>query len=419
MCSHPSLALPLSGTLLNDAIAIVQFPSPEAIDGDPKIVDRHLEAWASGKIGKTACDEQTLCALKRFCEKLKFYIEDYISKATSSFPARAYLDTPSPIPQTRKEHTIQMKDLLSSESERLMTAFIEYELLCKINCFSRSTPRFNFKHLERCGGRTVSPWRAETLQCVFEYIRSLYGALFARSSNAWLPTDCTQLVFPDNVLFGVQQYAEDMDLHPSVSPYMADTLAAFGFDLITSLLDECEGVSSEPRHGRGLFHGLARWLRWTRTCGLSPWLNPLSATPDLSWPDSPALCQRLLQLIPNTTDEEERLSMALVKGGGNRIDENLGTQLHRQMQIYRQRAWVFFDDARLFPESSRPMPCFPTAEEIISAEARAIRQYTGINGARVQHRSRFWHETKMPPYMDPVRTATADEDTWDDKGTPQ
>jgi hypothetical protein len=420
MASHSSLALPLSRTHLNDALAIVQFPSPEAIDDDPKIVDRHLEAWASGKISQIASDEQTLSALKRFCEKLTIYIEDYISKATSSFPVRAYLDTPSLMPQTRKEPTIQMKDLSSAESERLMTAFIEYELLCKINCYTRSEPGFDLKPLERCSGRTVSPWRAETLQCVFKYICSLYGALFARSSNAWLPTDHTQLIFPDNVLFGVEQYAEDLDLHPRVSWCMADTLAAFGFDLITSLLQEYEGVSSEPRLGRGVFHGLAKWVRWTRVCGPSPWLNPLSATPDLSWPDSPAFCQRLLRLIPATTDEEERWVMALGGGGGgNRIDKSLGTQLHRQMQIYRQRAWVFFEGTRLFPESSGPMSCFPTAEEIISAEARAIQQYMGINGARVQHRSRFWHETKMPPYMDPVRAATADEDMWDGKGLPK
>jgi hypothetical protein len=35
------------------------------------------------------------------------------------------------------------------------------------------------------------------------------------------------------------------------------------------------------------------------------------------------------------------------------------------------------------------------------------------NTARAHHRSRFWHETKMSPYMDPARTVVAEEeDTW-------
>lgn len=105
-----------------------------------------------------------------------------------------------------------------------------------------------------------------------------------------------------------------------------------------------------------------------------------------------------------------------LSGGGNQIDLKLGTQLHRQMQNYRQRAWVFFDDARLFPEKGGLMPCFPTAEQIISAEARAIQRYINPNAARAQHRSRFWHETKMPPYMDPARTAAAEQDIWDGRG---
>lgn len=138
-----------------------------------------------------------------------------------------------------------MKDLSSNESERLVVAFVEYQLLCKINIYSRSGTRFDFTSLERCSGRTVSPWRAETLYFVFEYICSLYGAPFARSTNAWLPADHTRLVFPDNVLFGVDQYAEDMDLHPRSSEQMAGVLAAYGFDLVTNLLQECRGVCGE------------------------------------------------------------------------------------------------------------------------------------------------------------------------------
>ncbi|KAH6672692.1 hypothetical protein F5X68DRAFT_247000 [Plectosphaerella plurivora] len=285
-----SIALQLPGTLLDDALAIVQFPCPEAIDDDPEIVDRHLETWVSGQISQSECDEQTHCALQRLCEKMTFYIEDYVSKATSPFLPRAYLDIPSPLPQTQtgEKHGIRMKDLSSGESNRLMTAFVEYELLCKMNYCCRFETKFDFRALERFTGRAVSPWRAETLNCVFEYIRSIYGALFVHSANAWLPTDHTQLVFPDNILFSVGQ----------------------------------------------------------------------------------------------------------------------------QMQVYRQRAWVFFDDERLFPESSGLMPTFPTAEEIMSAEAQTIQQYINPNTARANHRSRFWHETKMPPYMDPARTAMADEDPW-------
>ncbi|KPM36444.1 hypothetical protein AK830_g10110 [Neonectria ditissima] len=64
-------------------------------------------------------------------------------------------------------------------------------------------PRFNWDWaiLYRYKKETMDLLMLETLRCVHAYICSLYGAMFARCADAWLPSYYTNLDFPDNVFF--------------------------------------------------------------------------------------------------------------------------------------------------------------------------------------------------------------------------
>lgn len=79
----------LPGSLLQDALVVANFPSK-----NPQL---HIEKWREGHLSNPFLhhDSVTIDRLDRLYTRLAIYIEDYITKATSIYPPRAYLCIPS------------------------------------------------------------------------------------------------------------------------------------------------------------------------------------------------------------------------------------------------------------------------------------------------------------------------------------
>ncbi|KAM5364512.1 hypothetical protein ACJA88_012950 [Fusarium oxysporum] len=65
---------------------------------------------------------------------------------------------------------------------------------------------------------------------------------------------------------------------------------------------------------------------------------------------------------------------------GSPMYDRLSARLSRsdttQLQIYQQRAWVFFDNTRLYPPRNASRPCFPT-QNFLSQEADRLVNHRG------------------------------------------
>ncbi|KAK7427884.1 hypothetical protein QQZ08_005657 [Neonectria magnoliae] len=193
-------------------------------------------------------------------------MEDYVDKATSPFPPRVYHNLPD-VESQSSDRRVKFKNLHPSERHRFMRAFLDYELLCKIHhprpngdygqtdsSTSQWRISWDWKTLHHYRKQRQEPWMLETLRCVHGYVCSLYGAMFARCADAWVPEHHTDLVFPDSMLFCHEAYSNDLDVIYRVHKSLAPTLAMFGFDLATSLVAtvSSEGTDLERR---------ARWFR--------------------------------------------------------------------------------------------------------------------------------------------------------------
>ncbi|KAJ4129132.1 hypothetical protein NW768_007665 [Fusarium equiseti] len=97
-------------------------------------------------------DLDELRAVHRLVSRIIIFIEDYLSKATSRFPPRAYMSLPDLSWGTGSKFRGRSLDtklvpfttLRRSERYRLLRAFVRYELVCKIH---RILPRYGFPQL--------------------------------------------------------------------------------------------------------------------------------------------------------------------------------------------------------------------------------------------------------------------------------
>ncbi|KPM39027.1 hypothetical protein AK830_g7533 [Neonectria ditissima] len=221
------------------------------------------------------------------------FMEDYLTKATALFPPREYLCLPN-LSSTQRfvaykgrivSTRFDASDLTDVERKRLLKAFLRCELTCKIS-YAQDLEQLLWDEdaLYRYRGRKFRPSEHEAIKCVYRYMESLYGAMFAHCSDSWLPdipTDSlssrnTGLLYPDTLYFNANIYASDMGWQDYVGS-ISEMLAYFGFGLITALLRS----ATAGKHGRDY---LKRWfmdLHKTRTRGylLS---YPSSQNPDHS-----------------------------------------------------------------------------------------------------------------------------------------
>ncbi|CAG7561787.1 unnamed protein product [Fusarium equiseti] len=210
----------------------------------------------------------SLRSYHRLVSRIVTFIEDFLSKATSKYPPRAYLGLPDLKWGTRSRfrgrrldtRLLSFTSLTRSERYRLLRAFIRYELVCLIYRFvnPRSDARLD-QHVKTFNDFNKGSNAPDlmTFYSAHDYYKSLYGAMFAHCGDAWLPHTTkgdNKIVFPDDLFVDAYEYFKDLNLGTQEQPGDLDELAGRGLDLLCSTL----GSLSKERSWKHYFKG---WLR--------------------------------------------------------------------------------------------------------------------------------------------------------------
>ncbi|KAF5688358.1 hypothetical protein FDENT_4935 [Fusarium denticulatum] len=198
-------------------------------------------------------DQATIAKLYKLFSSMSIFLEDYISKATSSNPPQAYLCLPQIDDPNRglyhKEHSfsprhVTLDDLTSSECHYLIRTFIRYDMFCKIqapkvalltgNNENSAISEKAFEELTNC--------EREALSCVFDYVTAVYGTLFTASTRCSArhvsstlqdtPANPARLLYPDNLYFDPTLAFDAMKLPSQLSREYVPYLSVLGFDLL-------------------------------------------------------------------------------------------------------------------------------------------------------------------------------------------
>ncbi|KAF5987289.1 hypothetical protein FCOIX_992 [Fusarium coicis] len=346
----------LSGTLLQDALVVANFSL--------KNRQLHIEKWSQGQLPNPFLhhDAATIDRLDRLYAQLARYIEDYITKATSIYPPRAYMCIPSPYyhvdqlqfrGQPIGVDILRVDTLTDLERNRLFQAFFRYELVSKMR--DRGVAR-----LVASTFRMFSHGDAEALRCVYHYVRDLYGAVFAHYATSQLPDIPAEtaretrksvpdgrLRFPNNIWFSPDAFMKPKFLQIRIS----QQLGLVGFSLMTMLL-------SGPRDDRGCpMQFMAK---------IPMHLKGSEGTRALETFEIFEEGEYHCPLNNRRWDDWSEVGQALRDNGsiafayGVRISS---TYFDLQRKIYRQRAWAFFDRAKYYPKGSISRH-FPTLDQL-------------------------------------------------------
>ncbi|KAJ3534427.1 hypothetical protein NM208_g7539 [Fusarium decemcellulare] len=263
----------LDRDMIQDAMAIITRP-PLNVSGFQHLAHNHYCLWTGQQFTNPIDndDHRLIEKLGKICRRLIHFIEDYVTKATSLFPPQAYLSLPCSFAigatSNFKGQIVHQRfdaaDLSDEERGRLLKAFLRFEAICK------TYPAVITAHTDMVMGRNEnSPWEEiirsfadvpfysfgqhglqlwekEAVSCVYAYLQSLYGAMFAQCGDSWLPCPShgRGLLYPDNFFMDADLYASDLGLGPSTTESMSHRLpnlipcwlAGFGFDLAAGLL---------------------------------------------------------------------------------------------------------------------------------------------------------------------------------------
>ncbi|KAF4969000.1 hypothetical protein FSARC_3654 [Fusarium sarcochroum] len=346
-CIQRSFLRPLADfddDMVQDAMTKNELPNP-------------LKTWNIQRLDR-------LDQLDQLHTGLLFFIEDYLTKATATFQPRQYLCIPdifstqnSLVFKARKVTTrFDSTNLSSPERRRLLRAFLHYELECKIGPI-----------------KTLTKFEREAVRCVEVYVRSLYAAMFAQCGDSWLPeipSDplCTTgLLYPDVFYVNPDVYASDMGL----SGYQYGMVWEFkrsGLDLATALLQLATAGTQERED-------------------LKMWFTKFYE----SRYHSSRFVHSLNEFSPKYPIKDE------TQGGDSNMYHVLyPTFLSAESllrTVYRQRAWVFFDNHRFYPTLGAPWSVFPQKIQIEEELAKLLWVKGWHNNpvrTRALHRSQKW-----------------------------
>ncbi|EXL47950.1 hypothetical protein FOCG_10456 [Fusarium oxysporum f. sp. radicis-lycopersici 26381] len=192
----------------------------------------------------------------------------------------------------------------------------------------------------------------EAIHCVHTYVRSLYGACIAQRGDGFLPSGPdgssleAGLVFPDNFYFDPDIYTRDAGLHGTYNGAATSHLAKLGLKTIAKLALYRFGSRLKDD---SLFSQALDNLSTSGSYRMGPYKHVVTR---IGAPDD----------------------------AGSPMYDRLSARLSRsdttQLQIYQQRAWVFFDNTRLYPPRNASRPCFPT-QNFLSQEADRLVNHRG------------------------------------------
>ncbi|KAF5663722.1 hypothetical protein FHETE_7427 [Fusarium heterosporum] len=379
------IAAEFDDDLMQDAMAVVLFRCPQdsivqsSHKRDPQPVGDLLKLWPKSKLPNPLKDgdDDMLSQVDKLHTQLLILIEDYVTKATASFPPQEYICLP-PIQSSlagghlafrgiKGSSRFNSARLTSLERRRFVKAFLEYEILCQTCRLDIS-----FNSLEQS---IITQTEREAISCVQQYFGSLYGAIFAQCNDDWLPGTSTgalpesKLLHPDNFWFEADAYApdqKDLDIGSIVDNFLgndyAGTFSTFGLDHLKDFLRYDMARSNEREALR---------LKVQQFCDSD--YGPLAVD----------VYVKLSFTIDRIEDHGPESFMY------EQVSVDMSSKLRRN--VCQQRAWVFFDNDRFYPEDSTERPNFPSEaflQNEVSKQAENRIRFYGLKQMRsLQRRS--------------------------------
>ncbi|UZP32207.1 hypothetical protein NXS19_000023 [Fusarium pseudograminearum] len=403
--------------LLEDAIGIMGFNNAR---GNNRAIEVHFNRWAANTLPDPfkKLKKNRIAKLDRLFSRVGLFIEDYMSKATSHALALEYLSLPK-ITYTNTNKRVTLDDLTPTERYRLFRAFLKFELLCKVfdphvkmaicgettslsdeddeltsssDDKDKSRRSEHYWNIAQGSWQETDPWLYESIHCVWDYIQTCYGAIFAHVAwadkyPAFLTTDPRRksLLYPDNMYVRSHEYFKDMRM-PRECTFLTIWTACQGLDLLFHFLTHMgkgpEGTrnmrrwiysiychhSTYYRHIRGRFlfkdHPENSTLRHTHI-RLPAMLIKEEGSPYSGWNIS----------SPIWSDREQQPDYASIP--------------YDQLKIFRQRAWILCDDTRLYP----PVDVhFPDTDTLAEQRQQAWDLGPSENNVSKRRRSPEWQD---------------------------
>ncbi|KAH6991870.1 hypothetical protein EDB82DRAFT_553758 [Fusarium venenatum] len=325
--------------------------------------------------------ERLASQLIKLHDQMIFYIEDYITKATAYYPSREYLC----LPQIHDAHggrylmfkgtkvvpQFDSARLTALEKSRFIKAFLMYTLTRKCDSVLYVYPKLR--------PRKVTKAEEEACFCIASYFRSLYGAIFAQcTDDAWLPSNPSAtslqsgLLFPDNFYFEPDAYAMDMGFFTSRFSSFRNSFSAkferLGPDRAADFLRLDMAKEDERK-------------------ALKARLQDIQANeqPPLRW---------------DSYYDLFKSGLNYKNGCESFIFEQLPLNRHDGLawKVGKQRAWLFFDDRRFYPEETIARPNLPSEaflNEQPCKQAVIEGWFNNPGKERALRRSQRWHDELM------------------------
>ncbi|KAF5725061.1 hypothetical protein FMUND_155 [Fusarium mundagurra] len=353
--------------LLQDALGLLYL---DLADNRPDnhVMKHFIRQWKSKLLPNPfeEKDQATIAGLYNLFSSLSMFVEDYISKATSSNPPQAYLCLPQIDDPNRglyyKEHSfsprhVTLDDLTSSECHSLIRAFIRNDMFCKIQApkVALLTDDNEYIAISEKAFEELTNCEHEAVGCVFDYVTAVYGALFTASTRCSTrhasstlqdtPANPAHLLHPDNLCFNPTLAFDDMKLPPQrirLGREYVHYLSLLGFDLLRDLVRFAN--KAQPEDIRSWFYTIhSHWQK-------SPHMLFHSYRfPFFDW--------------TNSVNRRDGSLRSLLVQRLSAVDSNQCSPMlwHTQRIIFRQRAWVFLDNTQLLQTG---LDHFPAIEDL-------------------------------------------------------
>ncbi|EKJ75442.1 hypothetical protein FPSE_04395 [Fusarium pseudograminearum CS3096] len=400
--------------LIQDAMAIIRFNESMGNREETLFL---FDRWLVKSL-PTFETNADITKLHRLFVRTSFFIEDYMTKATSPSPTEAYRSLPNITFSKTLNNRVTLDDLTLSEKYRLFRAFFKFEVITKIYDprLKASMDAKYYRENARDLLKELDPWVHEAVLCVYGYVEASYGAIFAQLGKKYGATSFVAttamvkpLLFPDNLYFSAHAHFDDIYL-PKHCPCVSWWLSCHGMDLLAHVLIQTRQTSQNPDY-------LLSWLYSISLEVVAPlktfyydnrrnllahrpvYLSKLFAHTDN------LLVDHLSQIDDTQEDDNDSDDDSVSGDFGYMSEEELQTPI--QLQIYRQRAWVLCDNWRLYP-----IPLyehFPSPEDIDQQQTEVVRRYP-LTCLRERQRRRstewqtFWEGRNLlsPPERAPI-----------------
>ncbi|KAG9257159.1 uncharacterized protein F5Z01DRAFT_633926 [Emericellopsis atlantica] len=358
----------LPGDTIQDALAIIQFPR-QGNHSRAALIQAHLMAWGAHELINPCRikhpDLAKVRELHGFCRRLRAYINDYLSKATSPhlpwafhrLPAwsHSYYINVSFVDATQTQGYISAfnaDDLSYKTRLKVYKAFMQYEILCKVYGPTSEEPNspypgavalddsserpsylrsWNWKLLSRYRPRDYTLVDVSSLKCVREYIITVYEAMLDHG-------------LPSGKFIGATNENPCRYIDPNAVSVMQDTddrRMESIFEILSS-----QHISWMRRGGRSSDYG--DWYGILLAFLSSAGFNAVHSMLAMRYGDFKKTIKHLFAEFPEHLPHKGNTTHANGKG--------VGWEVCEEMRLYRQRAWA------LLRANERRGPPLPSVE---------------------------------------------------------